>query len=736
MSALIAHLESESVRDDRGRLRSGGLRVGYLALALIICTLVVFAQVVTFEFLMWDDESFVVPHLRRFGGLTADSVTWALTNAENGWRTPISYLSLFCDAQWSGSNPAGYHLSNALIHLASTLLLFVALARMTGAAWTSALTAALFAVHPLHVEPVAWVTGRWELLCGFFWILGIWAYAAYCRQPGVLRYLLVVASLLLALLSKPMAVTFPFALLLLDYWPLRRLFPTATAAFNGKADLQEQPGGRGLRDVLLEKVPLLAVSIAVLCISLFAKRGFLSQRGMHGFSLGERVGNGLETYAVYVVQFFWPTKLSFYYPHPALFGELTSWRVLGAGAFVAAVTLTAAVLCRRAPYVLVGWLWYVGVFVPAIGLFQVEHHARADRYTYLPLIGLGVAGAWAVWHLARSFPRLKVPLTALALLTISGLIVVAKQQTARWRDNESLFTYAVGVDSRNFKALTNLGVMADQQRRFAVAEAWFRRSLAVLPGDSFARYRLGQCLYRQGKTEPALIELERALTIDPTLTSARRALAEALESQGDREGALKQYEEIVRRAPNRSQSHLWLGKALARRRDFAGSSAAFRRALQLDASGREAPLLLGAALASAGRAGEAAQFYDSYLEQYPQRTDMANALAWLLATSPDPDARSGGRAVAAALGLCRQSGFRDPRLLDTLAAAYAEAGQFAQATQTATRALRLARQAEDEPFAQAVASRLAVYQNGKPYRQSFPEPAQQGATPVTAEFVQ
>jgi hypothetical protein len=370
------------------------------------------------------------------------------------------------DTQLCGLRPAGYHVSNLVIHIASTLLLFEALRRMSGQIAPAGLAAALFAIHPLHVEPVAWVTGRWELLCGLFWVLGMWAYAGYCQRPGLWRYLLVAGSYVLAIFSKPMALAFPCALLLLDYWPLQRLVPgkkgvAELARIPGQdvAELARIPGLRGrdhpspsagnlpisatataqtlrnARCLLLEKVPLFIIGGLGLWVSFGAKSENVAERGVRIFSLAERLGNALETYAIYAGQVFWPTGLSFWYPHPALYGELTWPPVVTAALVVGLVTLLAVALVKRLPWLVVGWWWYLGVFVPAVGVFQVGTHARADRYTYLPLIGLFTIVSWSLASLVRRRPRLKRPVVGLSLAALACLMVAAGRQAAYWRDS-------------------------------------------------------------------------------------------------------------------------------------------------------------------------------------------------------------------------------------------------------------------------------------------------------------
>jgi len=732
---LTIEVKRELRSTERRGVASPRLVVAVWMLALIACTWGVFAQVVTFEFLNWDDLSLVVPYLKTFGGLTRESITWAFTNSANGWRTPVPYLSLLTDAELFGFQPGGYHLTNLLVHTASTLVLFDALRRMSGAVLPSALAALLFAIHPLHVEPVAWVTGRWDLLCGFFWILGMWAYAHYCRRPNWRRYLPLAGAFVLAVVSKPMALTFPFALLLLDYWPLRRFFAEPADPSDLDSITPHRPNLRRAARLVVEKLPLFAIAAAGLWITFRAKSDFLVPSSLHAFSWGERIGNGLQTYVIYAFQLFWPARLSFYYPHPVLFDELTWPGMLAAGLVVAGATVASIALARRSPYFLVGWFWYIGVFVPAIGLLQVEHHARADRYTYLPLIGLLLVVCWSGRELAARLPRWRIPLVATVVAGVACLMIAASQQTAHWRDSRSLFTYAVRVDRRNFKATAGLGQLASREGDYKAAERWFRATLALLPGESVSRNLLGRALYFQGKKEQAAAEIEKALQIDPNLHLARRLLAIMATERGDTQAAWAQYQEILRYNPDKPDGYLALGRFLARQGDYSRAVDCFRRALELHPPPTEAPTLLGSTLVLSGRGRDAVEFYESFVRKYPHRFDVANELAWLLATHPEPAVRNGDRAVKVALQLCRQSGFGDPHALDTLAAAYAEAGRFADATETAKKAIRLARNNNDKEHERTLLSRLDGYRHGRPYRETYMASGPQKTEPVTTEDV-
>ena len=365
-----------------------------ISILLVGLTGVTFREVSSFDFLIWDDEFFLLPHLRREGGITPSSVAWSF-QPQQGWFTPLPYLSLFLDATFYDLNSAGFHVTNLMIHMANVLLVLLVLYRLTRNLWPSCLAAAIFAVHPIHVEPVVWLTARWELLMGTFWLLGMWAYTRYCESRTWASYSLVAVFYCAALLSKPMALTFPFALLLLDVWPLRRL-----AMVQGQTDQsanQRLPAVTWYRAVV-EKLPLFAIMFAFLGVAWRAKSNFLASKNFVEFTATEKFLNSLETYAIYAGQFAWPTPLSFFYPHPSIGAGFHWWSVCLCFSVLAAITLIAIALFSRRPYLIVGWLWYLGVLVPVNGWVQVEQHARADRYMYVPLIGLCMILCWSAWE--------------------------------------------------------------------------------------------------------------------------------------------------------------------------------------------------------------------------------------------------------------------------------------------------------------------------------------------------
>ncbi|MBI3939993.1 MAG: tetratricopeptide repeat protein [Acidobacteria bacterium] len=524
-----------------------------LALALLLLTAAAFWQVLDNSFVNYDDEVYVTQNRPVQSGLTAQSLRWAFTTFHTGNWHPLTWISHMLDCQLFDLNPKGHHLTSLLFHLANTLLLFTALTRMTGAPWPSAFAALLFGIHPVHVESVAWVAERKDVLSTFFWMLTMLAYRRYVQRPQTGNYLLVGLCLALGLMSKPMLVTLPFVLLLLDYWPLRRL-----AAENGK---RANPGAAARR-LILEKLPFFALALASSVVTFFAQRAGGAVDSLDHLPLPARISNALESYVRYIAMMVWPDNLAVLYPHP----RTSLPFLLAAGSFLllASATFLAIRSARKKPYLPVGWLWYLGTLVPVIGLVQIGAQARADRYTYVPLIGLFVIVAWGVPDLLAQWRHRRLGFRVAAGIVTAALVIVTRFQVGHWRDNFSLFAQQVRATPDNPVAHNTLG--AEFLLRGRTEEARFHFSKAVLlnPGYSKARYNLGLLLSQQGKTEEAIDHYQEALRIEPDYAKAHLNLGVALARQGQFGEAFEHYRRAAQLQPDYPEAHLNLGIELAR----------------------------------------------------------------------------------------------------------------------------------------------------------------------------
>jgi tetratricopeptide (TPR) repeat protein len=526
--------------------------------ALIALVLLVFAPVRHHEFLFFDDPLLVTQRPEVLRGLTWENVRWAFTN---GWGCnwhPITWLSHMLDIQLFGLDAGGHHLTSVLLHAANAVLLFLVLQLMTGQAAPSAFVAALFAVHPLHVESVAWVAERKDVLSAFFWMLTLWAYVGYARRPAAARYLAVLVLFALGLASKPMVVTLPFVLLLLDVWPLGR-----TAL--------------GMR-LVWEKLPLLALSVVVSVATVFFQQGCRAVSDLDSLPLGLRLENALVSYVAYVAKTLWPAHLAAFYPYPRSF---PAWEVAGAAAVLAGLSLLAWA-SRRRGYALVGWLWFVGTLVPVIGLVHAGEQALADRFTYVPLVGLLLVVAWGVPDLLRGWPPRRLVLSIGAALVVAACVVVARAQVAHWRNEATVWAHALDVTAGNDLAHNNLGMTLMMEGRAEEARAHFAEAVRIRPDNAVAHVNLGWALATQGHPDAALAEYEEALRIDPEQPDAHFNLGLAVEKLGRGEEAIFHLEEAVRLRPDRAQSHRVLGRMLADRGRRADAVAQYQEALRLN----------------------------------------------------------------------------------------------------------------------------------------------------------
>jgi tetratricopeptide (TPR) repeat protein len=484
----------------------------------------VYADVGRFAFTSYDDNLYVSENAKVQAGLTLENIQWASTAVVASNWMPVTLLSHMLDCQLFHLQSGMHHLVNVVLHIVASLLLFVVLKRTTGARWPSAFVAFVFALHPLHVESVAWVAERKDVLSACFFFLAIYAYVYYVAQPSVRRYLLVAAAFALGLMAKPMLVTFPFVLLLLDLWPLRRV-----------------PAPR----ILWEKLPLIALSAAASVLTFFVQRSTLA---VQSFPLPMRIENALISYVVYVVQFFWPAGLAVLYPYqqsPAV------WQALGALLLLAGVTALVVREWRTRPYLATGWFWYLGTLVPVIGLVQVGLQSRADRYMYLPMVGLLIMLAWGTVDLMAKRPQLKVPITVAAVVACTACLLVARTQTGYWENSGTLFQRAVDVTQDNYVADYNLGNYLMNNQRSQDAIAFFEAALRIHPDYPEAENNLGMILGRMpGRMADAIPHFAAAARLRPSLVEAQFNLAVALEQSGRTAEAIAQYELLQRLQPS------------------------------------------------------------------------------------------------------------------------------------------------------------------------------------------
>jgi Flp pilus assembly protein TadD len=586
-----------------------------VALLLVAVTLAAFWRVLGAEFVLYDDDRYVTDNSRIKTGFTTENLKWAFTTGYQATWQPLTWLSYMPEWRIYGANPFGYHLTNLLLHLANVLLLFLVLNRMTGSLWRSGFVAALFGIHPLRVESVAWVAERKDVLSGLFWMLTMWAYVRYTERTTLRRYMLVAVFLALGLMAKPMLVTLPFALLLLDYWPLNRL------TFG-------KPGARSqLVRLILEKVPLLALSAASSAMTYHVQQVWGAAPTLKQLSLGIRLATSVWAYAKYLWMTVWPRGLAFFYPHPA--NTLPEWQVAGAWVLLALTTVLVIRAGRPRPYIAVGWLWYLGTLVPVIGLIQTGSHALADRFTYIPLIGIFIIAAWGVPDVAsRLSPKLHARVIAIfGSAAVAAFAACTWVQTGYWQNSVVLFERALRVTSRNYLAHTNLAIALAEKDDLTEAAKHSRAAVRINPTYAHAHLSLGMVLTRQGKLDEAVSALREAIRLKPDLAPAYNALGNALSQQGKLDEAVEAYTEAVQKAPDYAQAHYNLGVALSELGKIEAAVAEYRAAVRFNPEYAQAYHNLGSALDDLSKIDEAMAAYREAIRIKPDLAEAHNNLA-------------------------------------------------------------------------------------------------------------
>jgi tetratricopeptide (TPR) repeat protein len=558
-------------------------RPGFLVcLILTVAILAVFWPVRNHEFVSFDDDLYVTQNAHVQAGLTGEAVAWAFTTTHAANWHPVTWLSHMLDCQLYGLNSGGHHFTNLLIHLVNAILLFVVLEGMTAATWRSAFVAALFALHPLHVESVAWVAERKDLLSAFFWLMTMGFYLRYVRRPQLNRYLLVLLSYALGLMAKPMLVTMPFVLLLLDYWPLDRF------QFGqwGPATRSRTPRSLNFRlqrslifHPVLEKAPFFALATVSSIVTFLVQQGGRAVESLDVLPLQTRFINTLVSYLSYIEKMIWPHDLAVFYPRAG--NGLPMWQAAGAGLLLLAISVLVLRVIRRYPYLATGWLWYLGTLVPVIGLVQVGSHAMADRYSYVPLIGLFIMIAWGLGDLLTKCPCRRIALAFMTLVSLSALTLYTSIQIRHWQNSMTLFQHALEVTSDNWLGHNSLGNALAAEGKIGDAIAHYRESLRIKPDHARAHNNLGISLAKQKKPDEAIAHFREALRIKPDFADAHYNLAVLLLKHGKMADAIAHYRKAMRIKPGDAELHNNAANALLEHGKITDAIAHYRQALRI-----------------------------------------------------------------------------------------------------------------------------------------------------------
>ena len=587
---------------EKSLLSKHGNLVVCLLLALAI--LAVFYQVSGYDFVNLDDDIYVTDNPHVQAGVTLKGIIWSFGFADSPYWHPLTWFSHMLDYQLFGLRSGMHHLTNLMLHLVNSLLLFLVLRRMTGSLWKSAFVAALFGLHPLNVESVAWIASRKNLLSTLFWLLTLLSYAHYGERPSLLRYLLICLLFALGLMAKPMLVTLPFVLLLLDYWPLGRFrlvrMEDHNDAETAKSIMPVSGAGGGI-SLVVEKIPLLVLSLFSIYLTSLSVQssGIVIPTELIPMQL--RIENALVSYVGYIVKMFWPQNLAVFYPYPT---AIPAWQALGAACLLLCFSLLVLRVWKKIPYLVTGWLWYLGTLMPVIGLKQVGiWPAMADRFSYVPLIGLFIIIAWTVPCLLAKWRYQRIAIFTSAALVLVALMIVTRFQVGHWRDSITLFEHTLAVATDNQIIHNNLGKALIRKGEIDKARFHYARALQLQPDSARAHTNLGNILEQQGKLEEAMHHYYLAVQFDPKLPEAHFNLGNALIRQGKNEEASSHFAIAVQSHPNFAEAHNSLGVSLARQGRFDEAIAQFSKALQIKPDYPQAHKNLEIALYQAGKSG-------------------------------------------------------------------------------------------------------------------------------------
>ncbi len=731
-----------------------------ICLFLVVITWLVFGQTIRHQFVNFDDEDYVYENPAVLAGLSLDRIGWAFTHTVSANWHPLTVVSHMLDCTLYGLNPGGHHFTNVCLHSIAVVLLFLVLWDMTGAIWRSGFVAAVFAIHPLRAESVAWISERKDVLSALFFMLTLGAYLRYVRQRSLGRYLVVAFLFALGLMSKPMLVTLPFVLLLLDYWPLKRFgWTNSGTKSRGLRNIDSE-----FRHLAIEKIPLFVLSAGCGAAAILGQSEVIAATGKLAFS--SRVANAFVTVMVYVRQMLWPRDLALFYPYPQ--PGLPIWEISLSIAAVAVITIAAWMTREKRPYLLVGWLWYLGMLVPVIGIIQVGLQAHADRYTYLPQIGLYLLITWTVADFSLSWPKRRLVLPA-AIVVLAALAWSGWVQVSYWRDGLTLWTHTLAVTSNNDVAHDSLCDALLRKGRLDEAIYQARTALEIRPDNTNSNARLGVALFRKGELDEALVYFQKALRLDPkypnlhydiaTIHLERGRFNEAIaeykkELQGESEYTRARHDAGAAAAQEgrldegRLQNNLgtalaragYLDEALLHFHDVLEQDAAcpkvhynianvllqkgqideaidyYQKELQIQPNYALAHSDLGIAFSQKGQIHEAIAEWQKAIELDPDNSNATCNLAWVFATYPDASVRDGPKALELAERAVQLSRGESPRVLRLVAAAYAEIGRFSDAIATAKQALQLATDQNNSDLVTALQGNIDLFKTNTPLR--------------------
>ncbi len=586
---------------------------------LILGTLLVFGQVRHFAFVSYDDNSYVYENPHVLNGLTGEDVIWAFTtNSSANWH-PLTWLSLMLDCQLFGTNPGRMHLVNLLLHLANTLLLFAVLRKITGTLWQSAFVAAAFAIHPMHVESVAWIAERKDVLSTLFLLLTLAAYVSYVKRPGIVRYMLTLLLFALGLLAKPMLVTLPILLLLLDYWPLNRMSILNLQLAIDNRQSSTLNSKFSILNSVIEKIPFFALSVASSVITFLVQLSGSAVVHINALPLKDRIANVFLSYARYIGKIFWPQNLAAFYPFDV--NRFAFWQVAICVLLLLVISIFVIRFGRNQKYLPVGWFWFVVTLVPVIGLVQVGGQAFADRYTYIPYIGLFIMIAWGLPELLSKWSQRKTALGLSMIISLTALGICTYQQVSHWNNSFTLFSHAIEATQNNYIAYNNLGVTYNSVGRYQDAIDAYKQALTIKPDYAETHFNLGATYGELGRFQDAIESYEQTIKIKPDSAKAYMNLGVTCYKLGRRQDAIKNYKQALRIKPDYAEVYYNFGiicYELGRHED---EIKAYKRAVKIKPDYAEAYFNLGVACGELGRRQDAIEAYKQTIKIKPDSVE-------------------------------------------------------------------------------------------------------------------
>ena len=538
------------------------LKIG-VGLILLVATFFIYSQVQDHNFINFDDDLYITDNLNVQAGLNSESFIWSFTTSHPPYWHPVTWLSHMLDYHFYGSNPKGHYLTNLFLHICSVLIVGIVFFRMTGGFWQSSFIAAMFAFHPLNVEPIAWLAERKNVLSTLFWILTMWAYVSYAEKPTIKRYGLVFLFFTLGLMSKPMLVTLPFALLLLDYWPLKRL--SLKKEKNNNTTLVKIISKKSnFFKLIAEKIPLFFLSIGLSILTVYFQTINGAVKSLDLIPLQARLTNSLVSYLEYLGKIAWPSKLSILYPHPE--NALPVWLGIFCGVVLVSITIISIKLINKAPYLTVGWFWYLGTLLPVIGIVQVGGQAMADRFTYIPQIGIFMIIAWGIPDLVSKWRHKEKVLAVSVVIITLTLMITTWIQVGHWKNSITIFQHAIKVTGKKYPNLAvahnHLGMALFAEQRNEEAISHYKRAISLSPNYTFAHYNLGNSLFAVKKYKEAIFHYKMAIKLNPSYTYAHYNLGIVLLHQKEPKEAAQQFKETIRLRPDLEKAHDYFKMAL------------------------------------------------------------------------------------------------------------------------------------------------------------------------------